>query len=1029
MSADAAVAVNVDKCEHGVPLFLCTNGCRPGERVNQINTDSDGQPREHSVSDTIDAAEEVDSPPDALIEKRTSSPVTSVTQEVSEGNTPLKQDDPNVDHVDFRAVRVAARQQAKAVVERYLPGGHWEGREYVVRNPTRNDNREGSFKIRDDGVWGDFALNDESGDLIDLVAMVKGKSKLEAARELRDFLNVRPSSQSTSLIGNIRPQARRKLTSRAAMPVKSHAAPESFPPRTAPDQSGKPRFSAAGDEGPPVRDDEKRRHVYHQGGIPVRIKIIQQNSAVYNVYRVTDSDGSPGWQYKKPDGFEAVPYFVGSDPFGVSSEQPIFWPEGEKDVEALQGQGLLAFSFGGTGDGLPAGCHEYVRGRDVVVLADNDDAGREHAEKKAAIAHGSARGVRIVHFADTSKGGDVSDWLLLHDLSELLKRVEAAPIWQPQTATEQSQDEPEAEAEEGRDRRVEQKSSLPPGYSFSDRGLMWSNPDDPDKPPVLVAGHFDILAETRDGDGASWGVLLHWQDHDGRDHRFALPRATLAGDGSDARKILMDGGLYIAPSQKARALFNSFLLQVKSPNRARATQRVGWHGQSFVLPDDCFGMDARDVLLLQSVSAHEHSFRQSGTLESWQEKVGQYAIGNSRLILALSIAFAAPLIGRCSAEGGGIHFKGASSTGKTTALLVAGSAWGGGAVANGYVRSWRATANGLEGVALGHCDALLCLDELSQLAAKEAGEVAYMLANGSGKSRSSRDGSARRAAQWRSLFLSSGEFGLADKVAEDGRRRKLAAGQQIRIVDISADAGAGMGMFEELHGFSSAEALARHLRAAAQEHYGVAARAFLAEIVPNIDEVQKVVANVVSAFCDQYVPNGADGQVRRVAQRFGLIAAGGELAKLYGIAPWERGAAVAACGRCFTDWLEIRGDHGAAENRAAIDQVRSFLLAHGTARFVPAWEKEDQSRVPIRDVAGYRRKVDDGWDYYATTSAWKEEICAGIDPRRTATLLKERGYTVCGDGPHIARSVRVPGHDKLRLYHIRSSFLEDDREA
>src|SRR5690349_20505249 len=184
MSADAAVAVNVDKCEHGVPLFLCTNGCRPGERVNQINTDSDGQPREHSVSDTIDAAEEVDSPPDALIEKRTSSPVTSVTQEVSEGNTPLKQDDPNVDHVDFRAVRVAARQQAKAVVERYLPGGHWEGREYVVRNPTRNDNREGSFKTRDDGVWGDFALNDESGDLIDLVAMVKGKSKLEAAREL-----------------------------------------------------------------------------------------------------------------------------------------------------------------------------------------------------------------------------------------------------------------------------------------------------------------------------------------------------------------------------------------------------------------------------------------------------------------------------------------------------------------------------------------------------------------------------------------------------------------------------------------------------------------------------------------------------------------------------------------------------------------------------------------------------------------------------------------------------------------------------
>jgi len=173
-----------------------------------------------------------------------------------------------------------------------------------------------------------------------------------------------------------------------------------------------------------------------------------------------------------------------------------------------------------------------------------------------------------------------------------------------------------------------------------------------------------------------------------------------------------------------------------------------------------------------------------------------------------------------------LHFKGASSTGKSTALHVAGSVWGGGD-ANGYVRSWRATANGLEGVSLGHSDTLLCLDELSQLAAKDAGEAAYMLANGAGKSRSSRDGSARRAAKWRVLFLSSGEIGLADKVAEDGRGRKLAAGQQVRIVDVAADAGSEMGMFENLHGFASAEILARHLRAATQQHYGVAARQYL----------------------------------------------------------------------------------------------------------------------------------------------------------------------------------------------------------
>jgi putative DNA primase/helicase len=60
---------------------------------------------------------------------------------------------------------------------------------------------------------------------------------------------------------------------------------------------------------------------------------------------------------------------------------------------------------------------------------------------------------------------------------------------------------------------------------------------------------------------------------------------------------------------------------------------------------------------------------------------------------------------------------------------------------------------------------------MSQVTARDAGEAAYMMANGSGKSRASRDGTARKSAKFRVLFLSSGEIGLADKVAEDGRGR------------------------------------------------------------------------------------------------------------------------------------------------------------------------------------------------------------------------------------------------------------------
>src|SRR4029077_11311279 len=117
---------------------------------------------------------------------------------------------------------------------------------------------------------------------------------------------------------------------------------------------------------------------------------------------------------------------------------------------------------------------------------------------------------------------------------------------------------------------------------------------------------------------------------------------------------------------------------------------------------------ANETLLLQSTGSVRHAFGQRGSLAEWKDNVARLAVGKSRLLLA------------ANAESGGIHLRGASSTGKSTALVMAGSVWGGGA-RGGYVRSWRATANGLEGVALAHCDALLCLDELSQVPAREAG--------------------------------------------------------------------------------------------------------------------------------------------------------------------------------------------------------------------------------------------------------------------------------------------------------------------
>jgi hypothetical protein len=88
----------------------------------------------------------------------------------------------------------------------------------------------------------------------------------------------------------------------------------------------------------------------------------------------------------------------------------------------------------------------------------------------------------------------------------------------------------------------------------------------------------------------------------------------------------------------------------------------------------------------------------------------------------------------------------------------------------------------------------------------------------------------------------------------------------------------------------------------------------------------------------RYVPVGADGQVHRVAQRFALIATGGELAVAAGVLPWSPGEAFAAAARCFTDWLNARGGIEPAEVRDGIDQVRSFV--DDAARFLDDWGRK-----------------------------------------------------------------------------------------
>lgn len=177
--------------------------------------------------------------------------------------------------------------------------------------------------------------------------------------------------------------------------------------------------------------DEVRRHAYRRDGQLVRIKIKRGSGGYVNWYR-THCEGQLGWVSEKPEGYLPCPYVGAVDPFAAEiGSTPVYWPEGEKDCDTLGRHDLASFTFGGTGDGLPGGILPFLQGREVVILADNDKGGIEHAERKAKIAYPVARSVKVIAFPELGPKADVSDYLKSASAPELSRRVAAAPHWQP----------------------------------------------------------------------------------------------------------------------------------------------------------------------------------------------------------------------------------------------------------------------------------------------------------------------------------------------------------------------------------------------------------------------------------------------------------------------------------------------------------------------------------------------------------------------------------------------------------------------
>lgn len=554
---------------------------------------------------------------------------------------------------------------------------------------------------------------------------------------------------------------------------------------------------------------------------------------------------------------------------------------------------------------------------------------------------------------------------------------------------------------------TEIKQNIPSGYVLDDSGLYKkSNNDDP---AIKISDKIEVLAESRDDDSNNWGKVVRFKDPDNTIKTVVIPYNQFGSNTKELEETLRSKGLRIYKFKELKQYLSDFI----TSNRIRSVNKVGWYKEAFLFPDGTVIGNNEDTIMYQG-SNRTNEFLMKGTLEGWRKNIGQYCQGNSRLILAVSSAFASTLLYITGQENGGLHFVGNSTIGKSTILNVACSVYGD----RSFMKTWRATDNGLEGIAATRNDTLLVLDELGELGdIGKAGEIAYMLGNGKGKIRSHKDGSAQKTFTWRLLYLSSSEINLSDCATE--AKKAIKAGQEIRLLNIPAQPSENsFGAFETVHDKETGKAFSEYLNSAVNEYHCTAAREFIQCIIN--DGFEKI-ANDFLKFLNyaeqKYLPDEADNQVKRAMNRFMIAAFAGEYATKHGITGWNRTDSLNACVTCFNDWIKERGGVKDLEPQKLLEQVRYYLELYSTSRFL---DLNGMYRY-ITNKNGYKIKDEEGTWYFVYSKVFEKEICAGFNFKQAKDILYKKGWLK--DTKSETKHIRG---DYERLYTLTPKIWSDE---
>jgi putative DNA primase/helicase len=524
----------------------------------------------------------------------------------------------------------------------------------------------------------------------------------------------------------------------------------------------------------------------------------------------------------------------------------------------------------------------------------------------------------------------------------------------------------------------------------------------------------------------------HYQitDKDGHKRTISIPKEslTVAKGNSALRELARSGVRFINHKDKLDALVK--FLRYEPKTQIVRVPHTGWIEDNkdhwlFIRPDSTLGVSRHRYEF--DGDGTSHGLQISGSKEDWSKYVAAPLEGCSTVALSLATFFATPLIHFVHEQAGGWHLYGPSSIGKTLAGAIGQSVYGlphGSGTGDTFGRSWAGTATGIEQFAALRSDVGLSLDEIGVGAVLPIKDAIYALSGGTEKLRGTSQATLKTSKGFRVLVLSTGEKSLAAFLGQ----RDDAEGRRKRLVDVPAEVAPGTSF--EIISPNAIVAAGQEFYGAVKQYHGAVGLAwqqYLVKLGPTKirDHVNSHRNSWLAQTAVKDLEKESHPQVRSVINRFALMAAALQMARVAGLLPWKIESCNAGILACADRWAKQRGDLAVGgETIRVVNALRETILTTLKDRFIELkpdkkGKLQPTKELPLEQTDGYLKPD----RILILPAAWSRLTNNAPD---TLTYLLNKGWLIPGETntPGKPKVERIGGGQAAqRFYVLRRSFL------